>query len=160
VPTGFKHVNCLKQISTIVDPKESIIKEESLELIGKPDLEIPLAQKLECNASTTTKVVNIDLSEILKSEETSAVEKWSQSRVKVWLESIGMLPFQIKNAMKFVKNGKSLTSMTDGELEKAFALNNSIHKRKLRLAIDELKYPEKWYIKKKQFFFNETFRIN
>ena len=33
--------------------------------------------------------------------------------------------------------------MSDSELERVFQLSNSLHKRKLRLAIDELKNPDK-----------------
>lgn len=38
---------------------------------------------------------------------------------------------------------KSLLNVSESELEKTFMLNNPMHRRKLKLAIDELKYPEK-----------------
>lgn len=36
----------------------------------------------------------------------SNVDKWSQNMVKNWLDSLGLLPFQVKNSLKFIKNGK------------------------------------------------------
>lgn len=83
--------------------------------------------------------LDIDLNDF-----TANVEKWTPSMVRIWLEKIGMMPTHVKSAVKFIKNGKSLLNMSDNDLEKAFALNNNLlHKRKLRLAIDELKFPEK-----------------
>jgi hypothetical protein len=75
----------------------------------------------------------------------SNIYKWTPNMIKLWLENIGMLPMHVKSALKNVKNGKQLfMSMGDSELEKAFSINNQMHKRKLKLAIDDLKAPEKW----------------
>jgi hypothetical protein len=71
------------------------------------------------------------------------MDKWTPSMVRVWLENIGMLPTHIKSAIKNIKNGKSLLTMNEHDFEKVFGLNNQLHKRKLKLAIDELKFPEK-----------------
>ena len=54
-----------------------------------------------------------------------------------------MLPTHIKSAIKNIKSGKSLLNMNEHDFEKVFGLNNQLHKRKLKLAIDELKFPEK-----------------
>lgn len=98
------------------------------------------------NHHTTHKTTSIT-PDLGNSSSSSSASKnacdWTALQVKTWLESIGMLPFQVKNAMKTLKNGKSLLAMNDNELERTFALNNSMHRRKLRLAIDELKSPEK-----------------
>ena len=74
------------------------------------------------------------------------VNEWTGTMIKMWLSSIGMLPVQIKNALKHIRNGKALVNLSDGELEKMFLITNSLHKRKLKLAIDDLKYPEKWFV--------------
>ena len=75
----------------------------------------------------------------------SNIYKWTPSMIKMWLENIGMMPLHVKSALKHIKNGKQLfMSMSDSELEKAFAITNQMHKRKLKLAIDDLKSPEKW----------------
>lgn len=76
--------------------------------------------------------------------ETDSVNSWSTNMIKLWLTKLGMLPAQIKNAMKHIKNGKSFISLSDSDLEKIFLINNGIHKRKLKLAMEDLKNPEKW----------------
>lgn len=68
---------------------------------------------------------------------------WTASMVRVWLTRLGMLPAQIKNAMKHITCGKFLLNMSDSDLEKIFLINNGLHRRKLRLAIEDLKNPEK-----------------
>ena len=80
------------------------------------------------------------------------VNDWTPDMCKNWLENLGIFLPQIKNAMKYIKNGKTLFGMSDSELEKAFLINNSLHKRKLRYAIDDLKSPEKWSVLKMFFF--------
>ena len=84
-----------------------------------------------------------ELSELNLNE--SNIYKWTPNMIKLWLENIGMKSENIKSALKHIKNGKQLfMSMSDTELEKAFAISNQMHKRKLKLAIDDLKSPEKW----------------
>jgi hypothetical protein len=77
---------------------------------------------------------------------TSDVEKWQPSAIREWLESIGMLPTHIKNALKYLKNGRALLNLTENDLENVFFISNQMHKRKIKLALDELKHPsDKWY---------------
>ena len=50
----------------------------------------------------------------------------------------------VKSGLKHIKTGKQLlannnSSMSDADLEKIFSLSNPMHRRKLRLAIDDLK---------------------
>jgi hypothetical protein len=71
------------------------------------------------------------------------INEWPIEKVKHWLEQIGMQQSQIKNGLKYIKNGKALTSLSDNELERIFLIGNTLHKRKLRLALDDLKSPEK-----------------
>jgi len=119
----------------------NIIREETSiksDLISSSSSSASLSMSDEAAAKTIMTSASSTSAECEKN-----ASEWSSNRVKQWLQSIGMLPFQVKNAMKFISNGKSLIQMNDAELEKAFALNNSMHRRKLRLAIDDLKSPEK-----------------
>lgn len=93
----------------------------------------------KANTSTTTTTTSSTSSSNETSYKSTHPSEWTQTHVKAWLESIGMLPYQIKNAMNSVRSGKMLLAMSDSEIERTFALNNSMHRRKLRLAIDELK---------------------
>ena len=57
--------------------------------------------------------------------------------VRSWLlHSVGMLPCQIRNALRYVASARTLLNASDAQLTKWFALSNHMHKRKLRLAID------------------------
>ena len=71
------------------------------------------------------------------------INEWPIEKVKYWLEQIGMQQSQIKNGLKYIKNGKALINLSDNELERIFLIGNTLHKRKLRLALDDLKSPEK-----------------
>ena len=72
-----------------------------------------------------------------------SVEQWNSSQVKSWLESIGLNSSHIKSALKQIKSGKQLLeNMSDSDLEKIFSIEakyNQMHKRKIRLAVDDLK---------------------
>lgn len=92
---------------------------------------------------TGLKSMNCLKVESLETKLTNNVNEWSTERCRYWLETIGMQPAQIKNSMKSIKSGKTLINMTDNELERAFLIGNNLHKRKLRLAIDELKSPDR-----------------
>ena len=69
------------------------------------------------------------------------VEKWSGAQVQSWLEkSVDWLSNgQIRNGLRFVQSGKQLLQLTENDMEKVFLLTNQMHKRKVRLAIEELK---------------------
>ncbi len=68
---------------------------------------------------------------------------WSGPMVKAWLTQLGFLPAQVRNAMRHVRSGKALISLSESELEKLLLINNGLHRRKVKLALEELKSPEK-----------------
>ena len=78
-----------------------------------------------------------------ESVKLESVEKWNASEVKSWLESVGLHSSHVKSALKQIKSGKQLlATMSDSDLEKIFSIEskyNQMHKRKIRLAIDDLK---------------------
>lgn len=96
--------------------------------------------QLSCNG---LKNITMSCLKIDSLDKINNINEWSVDKIRNWLEKIGMQPSQIKNALKFIKNGKSLINLSDSELERIFLIGNALHKRKLRLAIDELKSPEK-----------------
>ncbi len=65
------------------------------------------------------------------------VDKWTPQMIRQWLENIGMMPLHVKSAMKHINSTRALMAMSDAELERAFQINNNLHKRKIRLAIDD-----------------------
>ncbi len=80
--------------------------------------------------------------------EPENVSQWTTNMVKIWLCNLGLLPVQIKNALKYLKTGKCLINLSDSEIESYFLITNDLHKRKLKLAIENLKHPEKWLFNK------------
>lgn len=93
------------------------------------------------NTNTLTSINKMSDSEMKLNCDNAS--DWTASMVRVWLTRLGMLPAQIKNAMKHITCGKFLLNMSDSDLEKIFLINNGLHRRKLKLAIEDLKNPEK-----------------
>ncbi|KAJ6641775.1 Kazrin [Pseudolycoriella hygida] len=76
--------------------------------------------------------------------EASAVpmERWRASQVLAWLEvALGMPQYSAK-CSENVKSGKVLLELNDGELETGLGLTHPMHRKKLRLAIEEQRRPE------------------
>ncbi|XP_076451782.1 kazrin-like isoform X2 [Babylonia areolata] len=67
--------------------------------------------------------------------------QWRAGQVLAWLEiSLGM-PMYGRNCAHNIKSGKILLGLSDSELGTALGITNHIHKRKLRLAIEEHRDP-------------------
>ncbi len=59
--------------------------------------------QLSCNG---LKNITMSCLKIDSLDKVNNVNEWSTDRVRNWLDQIGMQPSQIKNALKFIKNGK------------------------------------------------------
>lgn len=76
--------------------------------------------------------------------EASAVpmDRWRASQVLAWLEvALGMPQYSARCAEN-VKSGKVLLELNDGELETGLGLTHPMHRKKMRLAIEEQRRPE------------------
>lgn len=97
----------------------------------------------------------IDLFALQESEKESLAEKckvipmmqWKASMVVAWLEKIMCLPEYSKACAENVKSGQVLLGLSDSEIEAGMGVTKPLHKRKLRLAIDEHRYPNQRYSK-------------
>ncbi|XP_014103600.2 kazrin isoform X2 [Bactrocera oleae] len=70
------------------------------------------------------------------------MERWRASQVLAWLEvALGMPQYSTRCAEN-VKSGKVLLELNDGELEAGLGLVHPMHRKKLRLAIEEQRRPE------------------
>lgn len=67
---------------------------------------------------------------------------WRNSHIAAWFE-IGLnLPKEsIRCCLENVKSGKVLLELMDSDIECALGLKNPMHRKKLRLAIEEHKRP-------------------
>ncbi|XP_077998037.1 kazrin-like isoform X2 [Glandiceps talaboti] len=74
--------------------------------------------------------------------------QWRASMVVSWLELVMYMPMYSRMTSENVKSGKVLLGLTDSELESVLSITNVLHRRKLRLAIEEhredveCKYPK------------------
>ncbi|RNA03807.1 kazrin-like isoform X4 [Brachionus plicatilis] len=71
------------------------------------------------------------------------ISDWSQQDIKNWLEKLGLPSIYVKNGLRHLTSGKMLINLNETDLEKLFQMANIMHKRKLKLALDELRYPDK-----------------
>uniref|UniRef100_A0A915I8I1 SAM domain-containing protein n=1 Tax=Romanomermis culicivorax TaxID=13658 RepID=A0A915I8I1_ROMCU len=72
------------------------------------------------------------------------IVRWRQAHVLAWLElELGMGQYA-KIFAENVKSGRVLINLTNNELERSLKLTNPMHKKKLRLAIEEYRAPALW----------------
>lgn len=76
--------------------------------------------------------------------EASAVpmDRWRASQVLAWLEVALGMPQYSSRCAENVKSGKVLLELNDGELETGLGLTHPMHRKKMRLAIEEQRRPE------------------
>lgn len=79
---------------------------------------------------------------LLREASQIPMERWRASQVLAWLEvTLGMPQYSTRCAEN-VKSGKVLLELSDIELEAGLGLNHPMHRKKLRLAIEEQRRPE------------------
>uniref|UniRef100_UPI00358E5FC0 kazrin-like isoform X3 n=1 Tax=Myxine glutinosa TaxID=7769 RepID=UPI00358E5FC0 len=69
--------------------------------------------------------------------------QWRSDVIVAWLEVVMSLPMYAKACHENVKNGKVLLSLSDEELERTLGIAQPLHRRKLRLAIEDHREAEK-----------------
>uniref|UniRef100_A0A3Q3ILY0 SAM domain-containing protein n=1 Tax=Monopterus albus TaxID=43700 RepID=A0A3Q3ILY0_MONAL len=67
---------------------------------------------------------------------------WRAGAVQAWLEVVMGMPMYIRACSENVKSGKVLLGLTDEDLELGLGISNLIHRRKLRLAIEDYRRAE------------------
>ncbi|XP_061115120.1 kazrin-A-like [Conger conger] len=67
---------------------------------------------------------------------------WKAGTVQAWLEVIMAMPMYIRACSENVKSGKVLLGLTDEDLEMGLGVSSSMHRRKLRLAIEDYRDAE------------------
>nr|XP_032824024.1 kazrin isoform X2 [Petromyzon marinus] len=72
----------------------------------------------------------------------TAMSRWKSDTILAWLELNMSMPMYGKHCRENIKSGKVLLGLSDEELEKALGVANPLHKRKLRLAIEDYRQAE------------------
>ncbi|XP_048417164.1 kazrin-like isoform X2 [Stegostoma tigrinum] len=73
---------------------------------------------------------------------TMPMSQWKAGTVQAWLEVVMAMPMYIKSCMENVKSGRVLLSLNDDDLELGLGVNSTMHRRKLRLAIEDYREAE------------------
>ncbi|XP_055920511.1 kazrin isoform X2 [Eupeodes corollae] len=79
---------------------------------------------------------------LLREASQVPMERWRASQVLAWLEVALGMPQYSTRCSENVKSGKVLLELNDAELETGLGLAHPMHKKKLRLAIEEQRRPE------------------
>uniref|UniRef100_A0A3Q4BGI9 SAM domain-containing protein n=1 Tax=Mola mola TaxID=94237 RepID=A0A3Q4BGI9_MOLML len=71
------------------------------------------------------------------------MSQWRAGTVQAWLEVVMAMPMYIRSCSENVKSGKVLLGLTDEDLELGLGVSSLMHRRKLRLAIEDYRDAEK-----------------
>jgi hypothetical protein len=70
------------------------------------------------------------------------MKEWRAPQVLAWLEITLAMPMYAHNCLSNVKSGRILLGLSDSELSAALGVTNPMHRRKLRLAIEQHRNPD------------------
>ncbi|GFS17912.1 kazrin-like [Elysia marginata] len=70
------------------------------------------------------------------------MREWRAHQVLAWLEITLAMPMYAQSCLSNVKSGKILLGLSDSELSAAMGVTNAMHRRKLRLAIEQHRNPD------------------
>ncbi|XP_057701598.1 kazrin-like [Corythoichthys intestinalis] len=73
---------------------------------------------------------------------TTCMSVWRAGTVRAWLEVVMGMPVNTLPCLENVKSGEVLLRLTDVDLEMGLGIYNPIHRRKLRLAIEDFRRAE------------------
>ncbi|KAK3540307.1 hypothetical protein QTP70_029546 [Hemibagrus guttatus] len=73
---------------------------------------------------------------------TVPMSRWRAGTVQAWLEVIMAMPMYSRACTDNIKSGKVMLALTDTDLEAGLGISNSMHRRKLRLAIEDYRQAE------------------
>jgi hypothetical protein len=80
---------------------------------------------------------------LLREASSIAFENWRVPQILAWLEvALGMPKDCIRLCSENVKSGKVLLELSDAELESGLGATHPMHRKKLRLAIEEQRRPD------------------
>ncbi|KAK3104519.1 hypothetical protein FSP39_003916 [Pinctada imbricata] len=78
---------------------------------------------------------------LIEQSKGSHMTTWKANQVLAWLEIVINMPMYGKMCSENVKSGKVLLGLSDSELSSALGITNPMHRKKLRLAIEEQRNP-------------------
>lgn len=104
--------------------------------------EVDTASVSESGWSPLTEEGYAEKLRLLREASAAPMERWRASQVLAWLEvALGMPQYSVR-CSENVKSGKVLLELSDAELEAGLGLSHPMHRKKLRLAIEEQRRPD------------------
>ncbi|XP_060788124.1 kazrin-A isoform X2 [Neoarius graeffei] len=94
------------------------------------------------SASLSDTEEQLDKLQQVELARTVPMSRWRAGTVQAWLEVIMAMPMYIRACADNVKSGKVMLALTDTDLEAGLGISNSMHRRKLRLAIEDYRQAE------------------
>lgn len=79
---------------------------------------------------------------LLREASKIPMDKWRASQVLAWLEVVLGMPHYSSRCSQNIKSGKVLLELNDMELDAALGISHPMHRKKLRLAIEEHRRPD------------------
>lgn len=79
---------------------------------------------------------------LLRDASNIPMDKWRASQVVAWLEVVLGMAHYGARCNQNIKSGKVLMELNDVELEAALGISHPMHRKKLRLAIEEHRRPD------------------
>lgn len=92
--------------------------------------------------ATLTEGCYAEKMKLLREASAVPMERWRASQVLAWLEVALGMPQYAARCSENVKSGKVLLELNDGELEAGLGLAHPMHRKKMRLAIEEQRRPD------------------
>ena len=75
------------------------------------------------------------------------MECWKANMVLAWLEVECGMPMYAQSVYENIKSGKALLELSDSDLSSGLAITKTMHRRKLRLAIEDYRQPSRVWVK-------------
>ncbi|XP_061537997.1 kazrin-A isoform X3 [Phycodurus eques] len=84
----------------------------------------------------------LDRLQLVELAKSTPMSQWRAGTVQAWLEVVMAMPMYIRSCSENVKSGKVLLGLTDEDLELGLSVTSFMHRRKLRLAIEDYREAE------------------
>ncbi|GAA6092659.1 kazrin-A isoform X1 [Tachysurus ichikawai] len=94
------------------------------------------------SASLSDGEEQLDKLQQVEMARTVPMSRWRAGTVHAWLEVIMAMPMYSRACTDNIKSGKVMLALTDTDLEAGLGISNSMHRRKLRLAIEDYRQAE------------------
>ncbi|XP_071805431.1 kazrin-like [Asterias amurensis] len=109
----------------------------TLEQLVFDDTHISSSSRHSPNATFDYALDDRDKARLAEKCRNTPMTQWKADMVVSWLELTMCLPQYSQNCQENIKSGKVLLGLSDAELESGMGVTNVLHRRKVRLAVEE-----------------------